>query len=80
MQSTLADISSMFQRFSNIVVEQGEMIDRIDIDTEATITDVNEAHTQPLKFQRGIRGSRGLIIKAFCTLFLFMMVFGLLWR
>ena len=39
-----------------------------------------EAHTQLLKFQRGIRGNRALIMKAFITLFLFIAVFGLLWR
>ncbi len=76
MQSTLAELGGIFQRFSTLVAEQGESISIIDTDTETAVLNVEEAHSQIMRFQKSIMGNRGLIIKLFATLTFFIVLFG----
>ena len=76
MQSTLADIGQMFSRFSAIVAEQGELIERIDANTEASVNNVEEAHNQILKYSKYVQGNRGLIVKTFAVLAFFIVLFS----
>ena len=78
MQSTLAELGSMFQRFGSLVAEQGELLDRLDANTDASVANVEEAHGQILKFQKTVKGNRGLILKTFGVLFFLIIVYGTL--
>ncbi|EOD22258.1 syntaxin 5 [Emiliania huxleyi CCMP1516] len=80
MQSTLAELGTMFQKFTSLVSEQGEMVRRIDLDTEVAATNVEQAHIQIKKFQKHISGNRSLIIKSFLVLFFFIVLFGTVLR
>ena len=80
MQSTLADIGQMFQKFGAVVAEQGELIARIDSNTEQALGHIGEAHEQIKKFERTTRGDRALILKVFGVLFFFIVVYGTLYR
>ena len=80
MQSTLADIGQMFQKFGAVVAEQGELIARIDSNTEQALGHIGEAHEQIKKFERSTRGDRALILKVFGVLFFFIVVYGTLYR
>ena len=80
MQSTLAEIGQMFAKFGSVVAEQGELIHRIDDNTEAALGHIGEAHTQILKYQRTMRGNRGLMLKVFGVLFFFVIVYGTVYR
>ena len=42
-----------------IVAEQGELIERIDANTEASVNNVEEAHNQILKYSKYVQGNRG---------------------
>ena len=70
----------MFQRFTAIVAEQGEMIERIDAHTEDALVNVEEGHSQIKTYQKSIQANRGLILKAFAVLFFFIVLFGTVMR
>jgi len=76
MQSTLAELGSMFQRFGTLVSEQGALIDRIDANTDASLDFVEDAHKQINAYERTIRGNRGLILKIFGVLLFIIVVYG----
>ena len=80
MQSTLAELGSMFQRFGAIVSEQGALVDRIDQNTDISLDNVEDAHKQIMKYQRTITGNRGLMLKIFGVLFFFIVIFGTMRR
>ena len=80
MKSTLAELGGMFQRFTSIVAEQGELIERIDQNTEEANVNVEEGGNQILKYRKSIVGNRGLIIKTFAVIFFFIIFFGTVMR
>jgi syntaxin 5 len=80
MQSTLAELGTMFQRFGAVVAEQGELISRIDNNVEASVGHIGEAHSQILKYQKNMKGNRGFIIKVFGVLFFIIVIYGTLFR
>ena len=55
---------------------QGELIDRIDANADVTLGNIDEAHTQIQKYQRFIKGNRGLMIKTFGVLFFIIIIYG----
>jgi len=80
MKSTLAELGGMFQRFTAVVAEQGETIERIDANTEEASLNVEEGHAQILKYRKTMEANRGLIIKSFLVLFFFIVLFGTVMR
>ena len=60
--------------------EQGERIDLVDANAEASLGHIGEAHEQILKYQKHMRGNRGLILKVFGVLFFVVIVYGTLYR
>ena len=80
MQSTLAEIGEMFQKFGNVVATQGELIARIDTNVEESLGHIGEAHEQILKYRSNMMGDRGLMLKIFGVLFFFIVVYGTVFR
>ena len=64
------------ETFGAVVAEQGELIDRIDADAEASLGLLGEAHSQILGYQRTLSGNRGLMLKAFGVIFFVVIVYG----
>lgn len=80
MQSTLAEIGEMFQKFGTAVASQGELIGRIDNNVEESLGHIGEAHEQILKYRNSMIGDRGMMLKVFGVLFFFVIVYGTLYR
>ena len=59
---------------------QGERIERIDLDTEASVANVESAHVQIQKYAKYVSANRGLIIKVFAVLFFLIVLFGTVMR
>jgi syntaxin 5 len=78
LTSTLAEIGSMYQRFSSIVAEQGEMLERIDTNTNVSLDNIETAHGQIVKFEKFARSNRALILKSFGVLFFVIVLWGTL--
>lgn len=76
MQSTLAELGILFQRFGAVVAEQGELVDRIDNNVEAANAHVEDAHDQIRKYQKTTSGTRALMLKIFGVLAFIIVIYG----
>uniref|UniRef100_A0A3B0MQ27 Syntaxin 5, putative n=1 Tax=Theileria annulata TaxID=5874 RepID=A0A3B0MQ27_THEAN len=63
VQRAIGDLSQIFQKVTAYVTQQDEMINRIDFDTEVSLSNVRSARNELLKYYRRISSNRGLIIK-----------------
>jgi syntaxin 5 len=75
IESTIVELGSIFSQLAHMVQEQGEMVQRIDSNVEHTSLNIEAAHTELLKYFRGISQNRWLMIKVFGILLVFFVVF-----
>lgn len=75
IESTIVELGSIFQELAHMVKEQEEQIERIDANVEATELNVEAAHGELLKYFQSVTSNRWLIIKIFCVLIIFFVVF-----
>ncbi len=70
-EKTLAELTSMFGKMSNLIQSQGETLVKIEDDVEIAMGYVDDAHNEVGKLYEWTRGNRGLIIKCFGILIFF---------
>ncbi|KAI3531417.1 SNARE domain-containing protein [Colletotrichum filicis] len=75
IESTIAELGSIFGQLATMVSEQSEMIQRIDANTEDVVDNVQGAQRELLKYWGRVSSNRWLIAKMFGVL----MIFFLLW-
>ncbi|TDZ15498.1 Integral membrane protein sed5 [Colletotrichum sidae] len=75
IESTIAELGSIFGQLATMVSEQSEMIQRIDANTEDVVDNVEGAQRELLKYWGRVSSNRWLIAKMFGVL----MIFFLLW-
>lgn len=68
IEKTLGDVASMFTRLGQMVYEQRSMIDRLDNNTDISMSNIEKGTKELTEIQRDVRGNRGLIIKIFFIL------------
>ena len=71
-------MGQLFSNLATLVMEQSESIARIEDDVEDGLQNVTEAHKSMLSFNEITKGNRGMIIKVFGLLILFIFLF-LVW-
>ncbi|XP_004291412.1 PREDICTED: syntaxin-32-like [Fragaria vesca subsp. vesca] len=75
VESTIHELSNIFNQLATLVSEQGEVAIRIDENMEDTLANVEGAQGQLLKYLSSISSNRWLMIKIFFILIFFLMVF-----
>ncbi|KAI8088043.1 syntaxin-5 [Gilbertella persicaria] len=75
IESTIAELGSIFQQLATMVAEQRETIQRIDQNTEDIEMNVLGAQSELLKYYKNISTNRSLIIKVFLTIIMFFLLF-----
>lgn len=75
VEATILELGSIFQRLSAMVAEQGELAVRIDENIDDTLSNVENAQTQLLKYLNSISSNKWLILKVFFVLLVFLVVF-----
>lgn len=75
IESTIVELGSIFQELAHMVKEQEEQIERIDANVEATELNVEAAHGELLKYFQSVTSNRWLIVKIFCVLIIFFIIF-----
>jgi len=75
IEGKIVELQSIFGKFTQLVAEQGEMVERIDSNIDNTLANVQGAEQELLKFYEKISGNRWLIVKIFFVLLLFAIVF-----
>uniref|UniRef100_A0A914NAM9 t-SNARE coiled-coil homology domain-containing protein n=1 Tax=Meloidogyne incognita TaxID=6306 RepID=A0A914NAM9_MELIC len=75
IESSIAELGTIFRQLASLVSEQGEMITRIDSNVEDTALNVEAAHYELLKYFNNISRNRWLILKVFGVLMAFFIFF-----
>ena len=70
-ERTLANLGTMFGKMADLVVAQGETIEKVEDDVEAAHVDVYAGHEEIQKLYGITKGNRGLILKVFSILIFF---------
>ncbi|KAL5559226.1 hypothetical protein UlMin_035437 [Ulmus minor] len=75
VESTIHELSTIFNQLATLVSQQGEIAIRIDENMDDTLTNVEGAQGALLKYLNSISSNRWLMIKIFFVLIFFLMVF-----
>ncbi|KAG6598824.1 Syntaxin-32, partial [Cucurbita argyrosperma subsp. sororia] len=75
VESTIHELSNIFNQLATLVSEQGEIAIRIDENMDDTLSNVEGAQGALLKYLNSISSNRWLMIKIFFVLIFFLMVF-----
>ncbi|KAL8537114.1 hypothetical protein ACS0TY_012336 [Phlomoides rotata] len=75
VESTIHELSSIFNQLATLVSQQGEIAIRIDENMEDTLANVEGAQGALLKYLNSISSNRWLMIKIFFVLMFFLMIF-----
>ena len=76
MQATIGELGQIYQQLAVMVAEQGQMLQRVDEQTEDALVNVTEGHAQILKYWNSLRGNRALAMKVFAVLMVFIVFWG----
>jgi syntaxin 5 len=75
VEQTIIELGGMFQQLATMIKEQDEAIQRIDSNVDDVDMNVNEAHSELLKYFQSVTSNRWLMIKIFLVLIVFFVVF-----
>ncbi|VDK86021.1 unnamed protein product [Dibothriocephalus latus] len=79
-EQTIVQLGEIYQQFSFLVKEQGEMVTRIDTLLEDAGLNVDLAHNHLVEFMRRISSRRAFMLKLFATLIIVFCIFAFLLR
>lgn len=68
IERTIAELGGIFGQLAQMVSEQGEMVQRIDANTEDVVANVEGAQRELLKYWNRVQGNRWLVAKMFGVL------------
>ncbi|ETI27598.1 hypothetical protein G647_00047 [Cladophialophora carrionii CBS 160.54] len=68
IERTINELGSIFGQLASMVSEQGEMLQRIDANTEDVVDNVQGAQRELLKYWNRVQGNRWLVAKMFGVL------------
>lgn len=75
VESTIVELSTIFTQLATMVAEQGDIAIRIDENMDESLTNVEGAQNQLLKYLDSISSNRWLILKIFMVLITFLLIF-----
>ncbi|GIL74255.1 hypothetical protein Vretimale_1947 [Volvox reticuliferus] len=75
VENTIVELGTIFNKLSELVAEQGELAIRIDENVEDTLSNVNAAQAQLLKYLNGLQSNRWLVLKVLGVLLVFLVLF-----
>ncbi|XP_057959912.1 syntaxin-32-like [Malania oleifera] len=75
VESTIHELSNIFNQLATLVSQQGEIAIRIDENMDDTLANVEGAQGALLKYLNSISSNRWLMIKIFFVLVVFLMIF-----
>lgn len=75
IEKTIIELGGIFQQLGTMIREQDELIDRIDVNVNSTVENVESAYGELLKYLQSVTSNRWLIIKIFFVLIVFFVLF-----
>lgn len=77
VEKTIGELGQLFKRLATMISEQQELVERIDEDIESATNNADKAHNLLLKTYEKVSSNRGLYMKIFGILALFVLFFVL---
>lgn len=74
VESTIVELGQIFNQLATMVSEQGELVERIDANVDETVINMDAGHNQLITYYNSISGNRGLILKVFGVLLMFLIL------
>lgn len=78
VETTIVELGQIFNQLATMVSEQGEVVERIDANTEEVARNVSAGHGQLVEYYNSVASNRGLILKVFGVLFAFLILWVLM--
>jgi len=75
IEITIGELQHVFQQLADLVVQQGELIERIDHDVSTTSHNVQSAQNELLRYLSYVSSNRWLFVKVFMALIVFAILF-----
>lgn len=75
IESEIGKLGELFSRFSSLVAQQAEVVERLDDDVESARAEVEAGHKELTSAQAIILGNRSLLIKIFGLILIFIVLF-----
>ncbi|KYQ92847.1 t-SNARE family protein [Tieghemostelium lacteum] len=73
--STIHQLEGIFSQLANLVASQNDTIERIDTNIDNSLVNISRGHDSLVKTLANISSNRGLIIKTFLVLIVFLVIF-----
>jgi len=78
IEATINELGTIYQQLAHMVAEQGDVVQRIDMNIEDMQMHVNRGQEQLLRYYRNVTSNRWLIIKIFGVLVAFIIFYALI--
>lgn len=75
IESTIAELGTIFSQLASMIREQGEQIERIDANVEEVTINVDAAHSELVRYLQNVSSNRWLMLKIFGVLIFFFLFF-----
>lgn len=71
IESTINELGTIYQQLATMIAEQGEVVQRIDMNVEEMHLNIERGQGELLKYLRSVSSNRWLMIKIFAVLIIF---------
>ena len=75
IESNIQELGGIFQQLNLMVMEQGEVVERIDDNLDMTLDNVNAGENELMKYLAGMGGNKWLVFKVLMVLLVFAVFF-----
>lgn len=77
IEATINELGGIYQQLATMIAEQGEQVQRIDMNIESMQLNIERGQGELLKYLRSVSSNRWLVVKIFAVLIVFVMFFSL---
>lgn len=75
IEATINELGSIYQQLAHMISQQGEAVQRIDMNIEGMQMNVQRGQEQLMRYLRSVSSNRWLMIKIFAVLIVFTVMF-----
>lgn len=76
IERSIHEIGSIFQQLTQMIAEQGDLVQRIDANIDDVHFNIGRGHAELLKYYNYVSSNRWLLLKMFVVLMVFMVIFN----
>lgn len=77
IEATINELGTIYQQLANMISEQGEQVQRIDMNIEEMHLNIERGHGELTKYLRRLSSNRWLMIKIFAIMIIFVIFFSI---